>query len=149
MSNQIGVHFTEAEVGRSQVATRKGIKNTPTEKVLANATILVESVLDQVRDFYRQPIQPSSWYRSPELNKAIGGSPKSQHLTGLAVDFVVPGVSNKEVCVFIASNCNFDQVIQEYGDEGWVHLSAEKEPGTGRREYLVYDGKSYKPGVIE
>ena len=74
----------------------------------------------------------SSGYRSPALNEAIGGSTRSQHSKGQAVDFECDRADNAEVCQWILDNLDFDQVILEFytkGDpkSGWVHVSYVSE----------------------
>jgi hypothetical protein len=76
----------------------------------------------------------SSGYRSAELNKAIGGSVRSQHVEGRALDLdadVFGGCTNSEIFECIRENVEFDQLIWEFGDQNnpdWVHVS------------FVYDG---------
>lgn len=52
--------------------------------------------LQRLREYLDKPITIVSGYRSPEYNKKINGSPKSQHLKGRAVDIKVHGVSPEE-----------------------------------------------------
>mgnify|MGYP001024757040 FL=1 len=72
-------YFTLKELTRSTTATAKGIDNTPTPEVEKNLTLLVENVLDPLREIYGKPITVNSGYRCPELNKAVGGSKTSDH----------------------------------------------------------------------
>ena len=91
----------------------------------------------------------------PDLNKAIGGSERSQHCKGEAVDIEVPGTSNYEVAKYIRDNLDFDQLILEFytpgiPDSGWVHVSYKSE---GNRKQVLTalkeDGKTvYKPKLI-
>ena len=72
-------YFTLKELTRSTTATAKGIDNTPTPEVEKNLTLLVDNVLDKLREIYGKPITVNSGYRCPELNKAVGGSATSDH----------------------------------------------------------------------
>lgn len=125
---QLSKNFQLHEFTRSQTATRRGIKNTPTPAQIESLRKLCVHVLQPVRDHYGQPIRISSGFRSPRLNRAIGGSSTSQHSKGEAADFEVPGVSNLAVCRWMEANLNYDQLILEFytpgvPNSGWVHVS--------------------------
>jgi putative chitinase len=114
-------YFTLEELTASNTALRRGINNVPKGQVLAN---LAETALkmDAVRALLGGPISVSSGYRSPALNKVIGGSDSSAHTMGFAVDFVCPTRGTpKDVCkAIMASNIKYDQLIWE---GTWVHIS--------------------------
>ena len=89
------------------------------------------------------------------MNEAVGGSSKSQHCKGEAVDIEVPGVPNAEVAEWIRDNLSFDQLILEFytvgiPDSGWVHVSY-LDPDANRKSVLTAvkeDGKTvYKIGI--
>jgi zinc D-Ala-D-Ala carboxypeptidase len=120
---KLSPHFTLAEMTVSQTASRKGIDNTPGASEIAALKLLCEKVLEPVRVHFDRPVIVTSGYRSPTLNKRIGGSATSQHCKGQAADFTVPGVSNYELCKWMERNLNYDQLIYEYGESGWVHAS--------------------------
>jgi len=112
----------------SRTALRKGIDNTPTEEHRENMIKLAEEVFEPLRAYVGGPIKINSFYRSPELNKAIGGSSKSQHCNGQAIDIddTFGRMSNAEMYEFIKENLDFDQMIWEFGDKDnpdWVHVS--------------------------
>ena len=124
---RLSKNFTLQEFTKSQTAERLGLDNTPNEEHLENAKKLFDNVVQKVRDNFGVTVI-NSGYRGPELNKAVGGSSKSQHCHGQAADIEVPGVSNYDVAKFILDNCDFDQVILEFytpgiPDSGWVHVS--------------------------
>ena len=79
-------HFTLDELTKSATATRKGIDNTPNEQALKNLQDLVVNVLEPLRVHYGRPIIITSGFRCEKLNKAVGGSPTSQHVLGQAAD---------------------------------------------------------------
>jgi hypothetical protein len=116
-------YFTLKELTRSATATAKGIDNTPTPEVEKNLTLLVENVLDPLREIYGKPITVNSGYRCPELNKAVGGSKTSDHVKGFAAD--ITGGSkeeNERIFNIIKHNFHFKQLIDEKGFS-WVHVS--------------------------
>ena len=89
---------------------------------------LAEEVFEPLRSYTGGPIKINSFYRSPKLNKAIGGSSKSQHCNGQAIDIddTYGHLTNAEMFDFIKEHLDFDQMIWEFGDEGnpnWVHVS--------------------------
>lgn len=116
-------YFTLKELTHSTTATAKGIDNTPTPEVEKNLTLLVENVLDPLREIYGKPITVNSGYRCPELNKAVGGSKTSDHVKGFAAD--ITGGSkeeNERIFNIIKHNFHFKQLIDEKGFS-WVHVS--------------------------
>ncbi|MEQ9444530.1 MAG: D-Ala-D-Ala carboxypeptidase family metallohydrolase [Rhodospirillaceae bacterium] len=80
-------HFTLAEACKSQIAVRKGIKNTPPATAIPRLVRVATQILEPVRAQFRRPFSPSSWYRSPVLNAAVGSKPTSHHVYGLIPDF--------------------------------------------------------------
>lgn len=154
---RLSKHFTLREMTRSQTATRLGIDNMPTDEHIENLIALCENILEPVREYYNVPVRISSGYRSSELNKAIGGSRKSQHSNGMAADFEVGGHSNYEVALWISENCDFDQLILEFynpeegPNSGWIHASYHS-PEENRHQILTalrVSGKTvYKPGFV-
>ena len=113
MSEKLSANFTVAEYVKSQTATRHGIDNSLSEEHLENAKELFENVVQPVREKFGVTIITSG-YRSPELNAKIGGSSRSQHCKGEAVDIECPGVANYDIAKWIQDNIDFDQLILEY-----------------------------------
>lgn len=138
-------HFTINELCKSATATKLGINNTPPAAVVMNLRYLAEIILDPLREAYGKPIYVNCGYRCPELNKAVGGSRTSQHLTGLAADIHVKGESNAVLYELVKRyRLPFDQLILEKGtirNPQWVHLSVSRTKNRG--EVLYYNGKTY------
>lgn len=152
---RLSQNFTLQEYIKSQTALRKGIDNMPNEQHLEKAKLLFENVVQPVRDNFGVTVI-NSGYRGPELNEAVGGSDKSQHCKGEAVDIECPGVPNYDVAKWIHDNLDFDQLILEFytpgiPDSGWVHVSYKED--ANRKSVLTAmkeDGKTvYKAGLIQ
>lgn len=127
---QLSKNFSVAELSKSEAAIRKGLDNTPSLTVIDNLQALVDNVLQPVRDKFG-PVIVTSGYRSPAVNKAIGGSTTSDHTRGQAADFEVLGMPNKELAEWIRDNLKFTQLILEFPSKndpnaGWVHCSYDK-----------------------
>ena len=94
--------------------------------------ILADNLFEPLRKWVGGPIKINSFYRSPELNTAIGGSTSSQHCQGRAVDLddTFGHKTNAQMFYYIKDNLDFDQIIWEYGDDlnpDWVHVSYVSE----------------------
>ncbi|NOR25572.1 MAG: peptidase M15A [Desulforhopalus sp.] len=152
-NEKLSEHFTFGELIRSEMAERKGIDNTPPQDLIPKLKRICEKLLEPVRKHYGVPFRPNSGYRSPELNKEIGGAKKSQHCLAEAVDIEVAGVSNYDLSVWIRDNLDFDQVILEcyrQGEptSGWVHVSLKDSGATNRSVALTYSNRKYSEGLI-
>lgn len=133
-------NFSKKEVSYSNTASSKGINNIPDEAVMNNAKYLAENLLQIARNWLGSPIKVNSWYRSPELNKAIGGAKNSSHMTGSAVDITCK--DNALLFKFIRLNMAFDQLIWEEGDDNqpdWIHVSLVPE-GNRRQVLKIKNG---------
>jgi len=126
---RLSKNFVLSEITRSNTAKRKGISNEPKKEHLENLQRLVTNLIQPMRDALG-PIRVTSGYRSPKLNRSIGGSSKSQHCKGQALDlqFWKDGqMVNKEIYNWVLSNdIEFDQMINEF-DFAWIHISLVKE----------------------
>ena len=148
---RLSANFTLAEFIKSQTATRKGLDNTPGDEHLVSAKSLFENVVQKVRDNFGLTVI-NSGYRGPALNEAVGGSSKSQHCKGEAVDIECPGTGNHDVAKWIQENLDFDQMIWEFGDDknpNWVHVSYVSDVANRNRCLKAYKEKgSTKYAVI-
>jgi zinc D-Ala-D-Ala carboxypeptidase len=131
---RLSKNFTLSEVTRSNTAARLGISNGPSKEHLQNVQRIITNLIQPMRDELG-PIRISSGYRSPELNRTIGGSIKSQHCKGEALDlqFWKDGIMcNKEIYNWILnSKIEFDQMINEF-DYSWIHISLKKNKNRGQ-----------------
>ena len=140
MSEKLSENFTVAEYIKSQTATRHGIDNSLSEEHLENAKKLFANVVQPIREKFGVTIITSG-YRSPDLNAKIGGSSKSQHCKGQAVDLERLKESNADVAMWIENNLDFDQLILEFytpgePSSGWIHVSYN-EDGKNRKSVLT------------
>ena len=124
----ISKHISYKEATYSRTATRLGIENKPDEDQLKNMKLIAEEIFEPLRMWVGGPIKVNSFFRSPDLNKAIGGSTKSQHCKGQAIDIddTFGKATNAEMYHWIKDNLDFDQMIWEFGDDdnpAWVHVS--------------------------
>ena len=124
----ISKHISYKEATRSLTAIRLGLENKPNEYELGNMIGVAENIFEPLREWVNNPIKVNSFFRSVELNKAIGGSSRSQHCQGRAIDIddTYGHATNAEMFNWIKENLNFDQMIWEFGDDenpDWVHIS--------------------------
>src|SRR5258708_2645257 len=125
--DNISTHITYGEAILSPTAKSNGISNIPTPEIIENMKYVAENVFEKVRTHFNKPIKVSSFYRSPALNKLIGGASSSQHCLGQAIDMdgdVYGSPSNKEIFEYIRDNMSFDQMIVEGIHDfkmDWVH----------------------------
>lgn len=148
---KVSEHITYANAIRSSVAEKYGIKNYFTPAQLINLKVLAENVYEPLIKHFKQPIHITSFFRSKELNKLIGGSNSSQHTAnnGAAIDLDVvdgTGVSNLQLFNYIKDNLDYDQLILEDikpdGSIGWVHVSYKSKGNRRQVLTMVFkDGK--------
>lgn len=128
-------YFSIEEMIKSDTAKAKGIGNTPSQEVIDNLTKLIEAVLDPLREWFGKPITVNSGYRCEALNKAVGGSKTSDHMTGRAADIDTGSKEeNKKLFDYIKDNLEFDQLIDEK-NLAWVHVSFREN---NNRKQVLY-----------
>ena len=137
---QLSEHFTLAELTATNV---RGALNLTTEAEIMRLKSLCAVILEPIRTQYSSPVIVHSGYRSPAVNKAVGGSKTSQHMRGEAADLHVVGVDFFTVARFVVEYLDFDQLILEFCDpsgfgRGWVHCSHK----TGLNRHLITEATS-------
>ena len=142
----ISKHISYKEGVYSITAIRRGIDNTPDDDQLSNMELVAEEVFEPLRSYVGGPIKINSFFRCPELNTAIGGSHKSQHCKGQAIDIDdnYGRVNNAEMYHFIKEHLDFDQLIWEFGDDdnpNWVHVSYVSSEDNRNRCLKAYRDK--------
>lgn len=132
-------HFTLDELTITQ---HRELDNDPPAELLPDLRQTAQ-LLEAVRLRLGAPVIVSSGYRSPALNKAVGGQINSQHLQGRAADFICPGFGTPTTVASALKDCkdiDYDQLILEFGR--WVHISWAPRP---RRQALIIDSTGTRP----
>jgi hypothetical protein len=135
-------HFTLAEL---TVTNHRTLDNTPDPAALANLQRLAE-FMEKVKELlWFKPIMITSAYRSKAVNDAVGSKDTSQHRTGCAADFRVPGMTPREVVdACVKGGLPFDQIILEF--DAWTHISIPSVAGVAPRgSKLVIDKQGTRP----
>lgn len=134
----ISKHISFTESVKSNTALRLNLNNSPNEYHVSNMVGVAINVFEPLREFVKGPIKINSMFRSEDLNTAIGGSNRSQHCEGRAMDLddTYGHKTNAEMFNYIKDNLNFDQLIWEFGDDknpNWIHVSyVSKDENRGR-----------------
>ena len=157
-SIRLSQHFTLGEMTR----TGTGIPNIPSRVIIENLRNICENWLEEMRYDYNtlyclkpgedyetsknvEPIIITSGYRSPDVNRAVGGAYSSNHLTGCAVDIRCVGVEQAIRYAAILLDAaddrqeEFDELLIERNRKGsyWVHF-AVRPPKEGNRRKVLF-----------
>lgn len=149
---KVSEFFTLEELTFSKKAQELGLANVPDAKARFNLQ-RTASQLDKLRAHLGKPVIVKSGYRSPAVNKAVGGSATSYHLSGQAVDFICPGFGSPyEVCLAILELQKKDasfllhELIQEHGE--WVHVAFPSLGELARNRIRTARRRPYKVGRL-
>ena len=145
-------HVTRAEFERSETAINRGINNSMGSADIERAKLLCENCFEPIRAHLGAPIKVNSGYRSPAVNKRIGGATSSQHCIGEAIDL---DLHDRDLFEWIIDNVVYDQLIFESGTEdsaAWFHISYRKNRNRkqvlrmikkgGKSTYIFYKRKA-------
>lgn len=138
---QVTKNFHLSELLHSNTAVRLGLKNIPSQDHQANLITACHALFQPMREALGQSVLISSGYRSPAVNKAVGGSATSAHSVGYAIDFISPKFGTpREIATFLAKELpargiKFDQIILEF--DSWVHIGFKTRDGRQRNEVLT------------
>ena len=129
-------YFTIEELCQSETAEKLKIDNSPNEEIIEHLTLLVDCLLDPLREAWGSPIIINSGYRCPLLNKAVGGSKTSSHMSGWSVDMRPKNGKMEEFKRFVIDFIKtrfWDQcILEKSGNVEWVHLSLYNNSGKQR-----------------
>jgi hypothetical protein len=123
----LSANFLLWEFVTSSTADLLRIDNTPTSGEIKNLERLCKQILQPARDALGA-LKITSGFRSEELNKAVGGARNSAHRQGHAADVIPINVGTKQFAKWVNDNCEFDQIILEFGtleNPNWIHVSAD------------------------
>ena len=125
---RISKHVSWKEGTYSRTGERLDLDNTPNEEQLKCMKAIAENIFEPLRKWVGGPIKINSFFRGKPVNTAIGGSTRSQHMKGQAIDIddTFKHKTNAEMFHFIKDNLDFDQLIWEFGTDdnpNWVHVS--------------------------
>jgi hypothetical protein len=131
-------HFTLEEL---TATSHRQFDNTPNDAEMANLVKLAE-FLEQVKAALDgKPVMINSAFRCKQVNDSVGSKDTSQHRTGCAADFKVPGMTPDTVVrAIIAAGLPYDQIIREF--DAWTHISISDKP---RRQALIIDKQGTRP----
>lgn len=130
-------NFTLDEMTRSQTALMRGISNEPTKEAIEELRRLCETILEPIRAKLGRPITINSAYRSLAVNQLVGGSQKSQHMSGQAADIRVANMPVKELVELIKGlDVPYHQLINEF--DSWVHVSIAPKGQEPRKQILHF-----------
>ena len=134
---KLSPHFTLAEL----TVTSTGLPNQPSQHQLAALTNTAQE-MEKVRAVLGKPILVNSGFRSPAVNRRVGGVPTSAHVFGYAVDFRVNGMKPIDICrALVAAGIKFDQLIEE---GTWTHISFDPRM---RQQVLTMRNGRYVAGL--
>lgn len=148
---KLSEHFSLQEATVSQTAARMGIDNTPDDAMLVEL-IKTARFMEGVRGVLGKPITVTSWYRCPDLERAVAGIAPDRplsghHPKGAAVDFICPGFGTPYEVAARLSECadqlGIGQLIYEFG--AWVHIS--RLPVTPINRVITIDSRGCQVGI--
>ena len=136
---KLSEHFTLGELTKS--GSHPEVYNIPSHEAIANMKRLCQW-LEVLRERAGTPIRINSGYRSPQLNRKIGGVANSNHLTGCAVDIRVSGMEQliRYAAILLdyaeESHQDFDELLIEKNRYGAIWLHFAVRPSGNRRKIL-------------
>ena len=125
------------EEGEEMITMKEILRNGEELYTLPVSThknlIKLHTIMNVVRRAYGKPMVVTSGYRSPSYNKSIGGSPKSAHCNGLALDVRDDG----KIKDWIKDNIELMELLGLYFEDfnftkTWVHFTI-RPPKSGNR----------------
>ena len=151
---KVSEHFSLGEVTKTQYVTEDG--NIPSQVAIENLKNLCEDWLEDLRYSYNalyprdcpqkeMPLVINSGYRSPEVNKRVGGSSTSNHLTGCAVDIRAGGfeqaIRYASILLDISDGTkqDFDELYIERNSAGryWIHFAARPKENRRKSGFIL------------
>ena len=140
---KLSPHFTLAELTASGTALRLGLDNTPSEELISHL-VLVAEMLERIRKVLNVPITVTSGYRSPKVNRAVGGVTSSDHAQGHAADIVAPGFGTpyaiaKTLAPMIDELLVGQLILEGIKGKQWLHCSTRTPVKSANRVITITD----------
>lgn len=135
-------HFTLEELTTTTVSKEMAEKNVRYAAIIPDQIFILALFAEQVRFILKVPMTITSGFRCEALNKAVGGSPTSQHTLAQAIDFLPgKGMGIDKAFDILKNSCLlYGQLIKERsGKSEWIHVSMGY-----KRENLKYIDGKYK-----
>ena len=134
-------HFVLGEFTRSKYPE---VYNIPSHEAIANLANLC-TWLEVLRERASQPIIINSGYRSPQLNRKVGGAPTSNHLTGCAADIRINGMEQAICYAAILINYanesaqDYDELLIEKNRYGavWLHFAVRPKENRRKGAFII------------
>lgn len=137
---QLTQHFTLNEFCKPSITIDGTIDNTPRGRDVVNLYALCVNVLEPIRGWVQMPMIINSGFRSLESNRACGGVPNSQHMSGMAADFTFTDrrVLEKVAYYLMSDECpiDFDQCIY-YRSRMFIHISYNSNTEYNRKQGII------------
>ena len=144
---QLTEHWSLEELCHSNKAESLNLLNVPDIDSAKNLEALAINILEPLRVWYGKPIKSNCGYRSPKVNKAVGGAKTSRHLYGEASDLDTTN-DNRKLFDYIRLHLPFDQCIAEGGtleNPAWVHVSYSRTHNRGEVWTKIAGETKYSP----
>ena len=155
-------YFCVEEMISSATAQREGIDNRPPASAYHLLHVLVEQLLDPIREAWGAPILVSSGYRCKELNALVGGAKNSHHLLGCAADITAPllspqgGKKGSAMSEYLplgggreGANRKLFNLIRQMQQEGKIRFTQLIWEGDGRWIHISYVPSDLRCQVID
>lgn len=134
--NEKDIYFPKNFTFAEMISTKSSLKNVPKTWVEISNTFTMAQYLQVLRDLFGKPILVTSGFRTPDVNKAVGGSKNSAHLTGLAADITAVKKADNKKLLNILKKADIgtqlaDQIIYYVNEKGsihWIHIGLRKNP---------------------
>jgi len=149
MMEKISKHISWKEGTYSRTGERRGLENIPNEDQIKCMKEIAENIFEPLRAYVGGPVKINSFFRGESVNTVIGGSERSQHMKGQAMDIddTFGHKTNAEMYHYIKDNLDYDQLIWEFGDDdnpNWIHVSYVTHRENRKRLTVAYRDRKGK-----
>lgn len=145
-------NFTLAELTQSAYAERHQLDNSAPSKIV-NELLLTAQLLQKIRDYLSHingkdtPLIGLSGYRSPVVNRGVGGAATSDHVIGMAADFKAVGMTPFNVCKTLLPHLDEFGIGQLINELTWVHVSRKPQAKEVNR-VITIDKLGTRAGIV-